>query len=104
MCGIGPEKEELEQYVKEPVSYTHLDVYKRQTYLSQMNLFGHTKRATVYGSNINSAHNGVLAYAHMYGVYIIVPYIMTVSYTHLAVNTKSLCERIFSGIYKNFVW
>lgn len=51
-------------------------LYHYSTYLSQMNLFGHTKRATVYGSNINSAHNGVLAYAHMYGVYIIVPYIM----------------------------
>ena len=41
-----------------------------------MSLFGHAKRATVYGSNINSAHNGILAYAHMYGVYTIIPYIM----------------------------
>lgn len=74
-------------------------LYHYSTYLSQMNLFGHTKRATVYGSNINSAHNGVLAYAHMYGVYIIVPYIMmfvgyfsrAVRYCKSAENMKLLC-------------
>lgn len=50
------------------------------TYLRGMNLFGHSKRPTVYGNNSNYAHNGFLACAHTYGVYIVIPYILMLLY------------------------
>lgn len=56
-------------------------LYHYKTYLRDMNLLGHEKRAVVYGSSINSPHNGFLSYAHMYGVYILIPYaLMFISY------------------------
>ena len=45
-------------------------------YLKDMNLFGHKKKPMVYGASTRYAHNGLLAYAHTYGVYAAVPYIV----------------------------
>lgn len=46
------------------------------SYLKDMNLFGHSQRPMVYGASTRYAHNGILAYAHMYGVYAVIPYIL----------------------------
>ncbi len=46
------------------------------SYLKDMNLFGHSQRPLVYGASTRYAHNGILAYAHMYGVYAVIPYIL----------------------------
>lgn len=51
-------------------------LYHYSTYIRNMNLFGHSKRSLVYGSNINYPHNGFLAYPHTYGVYVLIPYVL----------------------------
>ncbi len=51
-------------------------IYNYIAYIRDMNLFGHTRRPIAYGTYTNYAHNGFLAYAHVYGVYILIPYIL----------------------------
>lgn len=45
------------------------------SYLKDMNLPGHMERPMIYGAVSRHAHNGVLAYAHNYGVFAAIPYI-----------------------------
>lgn len=52
-------------------------MYNYTAYIRDMNLFGNDKKAIAYGIYTNYAHNGILAYAHTYGIYMIIPYIMT---------------------------
>lgn len=55
--------------------FTSGRTYYWKAYLREMNLWGHEFSAKLWGKNV-SAHNGVLAITHRYGVLSTVPYLM----------------------------
>ncbi len=89
--GVTEESSAVERVIAKVKNITSINVllsgrmYNYVAYFRDMNLFGHTKRPVAYGTNTNYAHNGILAYAHVYGLYVLIPYtLMNLYYLYYA--------------------